>query len=349
MRQTKKRPSRLRLTLLFTLLVFLILTATMLVVGAVFYGLYHLGVLEPLLVSKARFPILLLPFALASIAVGTVLSFMLSRIPLKPFHIMVDGLNRLAGGDYKTRIHLGESRIGKSLSESFNLLAGELENTEMLRSDFINGFSHEFKTPIVSILGFAKLLRRGNVPEEEQREYLAIIEEESSRLADMATNVLNLTKIENQSILTDVTSFDLSEQIRTCVLLLEKKWTRKQLQITADFQEYEVSANEELLKQVWINLLDNAIKFSPEGGEVAITIERRSDAVAVSIRNTGPEISEADRTRIFQKFYQSDRSHSQEGNGLGLSIVRRIVELHRGSVLVSSQNGENTFTVTLPD
>ena len=347
--KTRKRPSRLRLTLLFTLLVFFILTITMVIVAAGFYSLYHVGMLGFLMNPKIRFPLLLLPFALASIAVGTVLSFMLSRIPLKPFHILVDGMTRLAEGDYKARIHLGESQIGKSLSESFNLLAGELENTEMLRSDFINGFSHEFKTPIVSILGFAKLLRRGNVPAEQQAEYLAIIEEESARLAAMATNVLNLTKIENQNILTDVTRYNLSEQLRTCVLLLEKKWTGKSLQITANFNEHMISGNEELLKQVWINLLDNAVKFSPQGGEVSISIARQEKNTVVRIQNTGPEISKEDQTRIFQKFYQGDPSHATQGNGLGLSIVRKIVELHHGSVSVDSKNGKTAFSVALPD
>lgn len=153
-------------------------------------------------------------------------------------------------------------------------MAEELENTQMLRSDFINNFSHEFKTPIVSIAGFAKLLRRGNLTDAQKEEYLAIIEEESLRLAAMATNVMNLTKVENQTILTDLTTFNLSEQIRACVLLLEEKWSRKELDLDLEFPEYTIRANEELLKQVWINLLDNAIKYSPNYGEIGVRIPR---------------------------------------------------------------------------
>lgn len=342
------QPSRLRVTALFTLWVFCILTITMTAAGAVLYGLYQAGGISFLYEEKFRFPILLLLFAIVSIVVGTAISFMLSRIPLKPFHTLMDGMEKLSEGDFQTRIDLGDAQIGKKLSDSFNLLAQELENTEMLRSDFVNGFSHEFKTPIVSILGFARLLRRGSVPPEQQQEYLGIIEEESARLAAMATNVLNMTKIENQTILTDVSRYDLSEQLRTCILLLEKKWTQKKLQITAEFGEYMIDANEELLKQVWINLLDNAVKFAPEEGAVSVSIRQNQDALIVTVSNTGPEISEESRSRIFRKFYQEETSHSGEGNGLGLSIAQKIVKLHRGRISAESCDGITSFFVELP-
>lgn len=346
--RSKKRPFKWQVRLLFTLIIFGILVVTMLIVGAGIYMLYQAGVLSPLMREKSFFPVTILIFILASIAVSTVLTLLFSRVPLRPVHTLVEGMAQLAEGNYETRIDLGDTPLGKNLSESFNLLAGELESTEMLRSDFINGFSHEFKTPIVSIMGFAKLLNRGGVPKEQQAEYLEIIEKESARLAAMATNVLNMTKIENQNILTDITRFDLSEQLRTCVLLLEKKWSRKNLQMTVDFGEYMISGNEEMLKQVWINLLDNAIKFTPEQGEVSIEIREQPGILTVEIGNTGSEIREADQVRIFQKFYQADSSHSTEGNGLGLSIAQKIVQLHNGRMGVSSQSGKTTFSVELP-
>jgi signal transduction histidine kinase len=218
----------------------------------------------------------------------------------------------------------------------------------MLRGDFINNFSHEFKTPIVSIAGFAKLLKRGNLTEEQRIAYLTSIEEESLRLSYMATNVLNLTKIENQTILTDVTSFNLSEQVRSAVLLLEAKWSEKNIDLQLDFDEYTIEGNEELLKQVWINLMDNAVKFSPRCGSVLLDIVKEGFTVKVTVSNTGPEIPEEKRDRIFSKFYQADESHATAGNGIGLAIVKRVVDLHGGAVEVTCKDGMTSFTVTLP-
>ena len=151
-------------------------------------------------------------------------------------------MNRLAAGDFKARLQFGSILSShpafREISTSFNTMAEELENTELLRNDFINHFSHEFKTPIVSITGFAKLLAKGNLPEEQKALYLKSIEEESVRLAELATNVLNLTKVENQTILTEVSPFNLSEQVRAAVLLLENKWTEKNIDLQLDFDEY---------------------------------------------------------------------------------------------------------------
>jgi signal transduction histidine kinase len=227
-------------------------------------------------------------------------------------------------------------------------MAEELEHTEMLRGDFVNNFSHEFKTPIVSITGFTKLLKHGNLSEEETQEYLDIIEEESLRLSAMATNVLNMTKVENQTILTNVSSYNLSEQIRSCVLLLENRWTNKNIEFNLEFDEHEISANEELLKQLWMNLIDNAVKYSPEYGFVTIKIRAEEEFYQVSIANAGIEIPKEKQKKIFEKFYQADESHSTEGNGIGLSIVKYVTELHSGEVSVESTKGITTFTVKLP-
>ena len=205
-------------------------------------------------------------------------------------------MNRLARGEYKSRIEfegiLSKNPSVKEMTDSINKMAEELENTEVLRSDFVNNFSHEFKTPIVSISGFAKLLKTENITEEQRREYLDIIEEESRRLSAMATNVLNLTKVENQTILTDVSSFNLSEQIRTCVLILEDKWTAKQIDLQLDFDEISVVGSEELLRQVWLNLLDNAIKFSYPNTTIGIrTWIEDEKSISVDVANTGSSIS----------------------------------------------------------
>jgi signal transduction histidine kinase len=261
-------------------------------------------------------------------------------------------MNRLADGDYQARLEyrgkLGRLPVVREIADSFNKMAAELENTELLRSDFINNFSHEFKTPIVSIAGFAKLLKKGTLTEEQRLLYLDAIEEESLRLSCMATNVLNLNKVESQSILTDLSRFNLSEQIRSVVLLTEEKWVEKNLDLQPEFDEYAIEANEEMLKQVWINLLDNAVKFTPRCGTVGISIREESDSIAVTVRNTGKEIPAEARDKIFHKFYQGEESHTHEGNGIGLAIVKRVVDLHGGAVTVESENGLTAFTVTLP-
>lgn len=175
----------------------------------------------------------------------------------------------------------------RELEESFNKLAEELGRNEVLRNDFIHDFSHEFKTPIVSISGFAKLLQKGNLTEEQQAEYLSIIETESEKLSNMAMNVLDMSKLDNVGVLTDITRFNLSEQLRHCVLMLEKKWGEKNQEIEIDLPEYYVSGNEDMLSEVWINLLDNAIKFSPEGGKIIVKVFQRDNSLSVEVRNTG--------------------------------------------------------------
>jgi signal transduction histidine kinase len=177
---------------------------------------------------------------------------------------------------------------------------------------------------------------------------LLAIETESMRLANMATNVLNLTKVENQTILTDIKSYNISEQIRTCVLLLENQWSTKNIELSLDFDEYEIFANEELLKQVFINLLDNAIKFSPDGGIVSVEIHEAINHLSVDIKNSGAEIPKDKIDKIFNKFYQADESHAAKGNGVGLAIVKKIVKLHAGRIAVTSEGGITTFTLTLP-
>lgn len=342
---------RVALYVLFTAVVFCLFLITMAVVVGVVVALIHLNVLR---VGTAKLDLhrLIRYIVLASIILGALLSATVSRYPLRPIYQVIEAINRLSAGDFKTRLQFGKwlrhNPAMKELSNSFNRMAEELENTEMLRSDFINAFSHEFKTPIVSIAGFAALLKRGNLTPAQQREYMDAIEEESLRLSAMATNVLNLSKVENQAILRDVTTFNLSEQIRSCVLLLENQWSKKHLELSMDFGEHTITANEELLKQVWINLIDNAVKFTPAYGLMKIAIEPGEQQLSISVTNTGSTIPPESMERIFQKFYQADTSRATQGNGVGLAIVQKVVALHKGTVRVTSQQDITTFTVTLP-
>lgn len=347
-----KKSGRFSLTLYVGLFVFVIQAISILVTAVLAYIFSGLKWIDFGIPSIPDLTELLIFMSVSSIIIGFATALFVSKFPLKPITNIIKQINRLADGDYKARLNFGKKNgnlpILSDISESFNKMAEELEGTETLRSDFINNLSHEFKTPIVSIAGFAKLLKRGNLTEEQKLEYINIIEEESLRLSVLANNVLNLTKVENQAILTDVSYFNLSEQIRSSVLLLEDKWTSKETELSLDIGEISISANEELLKQVWINLLDNAIKFSPKRGTVSIKAECDEKVVSVEISNGGSTISPEKLSKIFNKFYQADDSHSGEGNGVGLAIVKKIVELHAGEIIVTSENDFTSFTVVLP-
>lgn len=349
--QKHEKKHRLALTLLFSLTVFIQIFLTVLLVGLTLYLLIRLGVLQGPDNSQFSPTAVILIFGAASLPVGAVMAILISQIMLRPINTIINRMNRLALGDYQARLDLGmleQHPSFKELTVSFNRMAQELEGTEMLRSDFINNFSHEFKTPIVSIAGFAKLLRTGSLTKSQEQEYLAIIEDESLRLSQMATNVLNLTKVENQTVLTEITEFNLSEQIRACILLLCSKWEQKALEFTLDFSEFFIMGNEELLKQVWINLLDNAIKFSVPSGVIVVDLRQENESVLVSVTNRGITIPLEKQPKIFNKFYQADESHAAEGNGVGLAIVKRVVDLHGGRISVASADGATAFTVTLP-
>lgn len=286
-------------------------------------------------------------FVIVGVLIGIIITASISKLVLKPSWELLSGVRTLSRGDYSVRLDLGGAYEMKELASNFNTLAQELEKTEILRSDFINNFSHEFKTPIVSVKGLVELLKKSSLPEEKRVAYLKIIEEELDRVSDMATNILNLTKIENQTILTEITRFNLSEQIRTCILLLEKKWAKKNIEFKLDFKEYFCRGNEDMLKQVWINLLDNAIKFAFENSVVAVDIEETEDEISVKISDKGETIPQEEFKNIFNKFYQKDKTALSEGNGIGLSIVSHIIKLHQGTVGVESKDNLTTFTVCL--
>lgn len=347
----KERAGTVALALLISGIVFITNTVVMLLTIVAVYGLAHLGFIETA-GGQVGLPGVMKFFFYVSLIIGFLLASLIGKITFKPIKRIIDQLDRLASGDFKARLHFGKPislhPSFKKIEKSFNRAAEELEHTEMLRSDFINNFSHEFKTPIVSIAGFAKLLRRGNLTDEQKEEYLEVIEEESLRLSAMANKVLNLTRVENQTILTEVTSFNLSEQIRGAVLLLAEKWTEKNLYMDMQFDEHMISANEELLKQVWINLLDNAIKFSEPGGTVTVGILEEDDRYSVSVSNSCKDIPKDCIAHIFNKFYQADESHSSQGNGIGLAVVKKVCELHGGAVSAKSEGGTTTFTVLLP-
>ena len=288
---------------------------------------------------------------IVSLITGSAIGFGSNYYALNPLKKLTSEMNNLASGDFSTRLKWQKPLCFipayKNLAESFNTMAEELENTEMLRSDFINNFSHEFKTPIVSITGFAKLLQRDNISDEDKILYAEIIEKESLRLSFLATNILNLTKLENQNILTNQKTYNVSEQIRECFLMFEEKWRTKNINISLDFPEYVINANSDLMQHVFINLIDNAIKFTPENGDIIIELSENKGGLHIIFTNTGSEIAKEHQKKIFNKFYQADESHAGEGSGVGLAIVKKIIDLHNGCISVHSENMKTSFIIDL--
>ena len=345
-----KKPGKRRwsLTLLYSTAFFLIQLAAVLITAALSFLLTKLGVLDNLGIPRNSGFAMLIVMLLISVLVGSVVAIGTVKIPLRPFNRLINNIDRLAAGDFTARMHYGkvmvDNPVFQELSESFNAMAEELENTQMLRSDFINNFSHEFKTPIVSIAGFAKLLRRGNLTDAQKEEYLAIIEEESLRLAAMATNVMNLTKVENQTILTDLTTFNLSEQIRACVLLLEEKWSRKELDLDLEFPEYTIRANEELLKQVWINLLDNAIRAAAQAlpPEVHVRIRKTPEEYLLSVRNRVQDDLDLEDNKL------PGTTKKESGHGMGFANVQEVLRKYGAEYTVSCRDRWFRFTCAIP-
>lgn len=337
----RRRPESLYMTL-WTFLFSVIVAAG--VMAAAAYGfLVFFGLLVNPFFRTLAMPMLLMVFIL-TLAAG------MGRSKLRPMNDLVHAMHAVSQGDFSVRVDAEDvpGDMGE-LACSFNDMAAELGSLELFRKDFINNFSHEFKTPIVSIRGFAKQLERDDLTDDQRREYLDIIVSESDRLANMASNVLLLSKLENQNIVTDRTDYRLDEQVRRCVLLLEKQWSEKELDLDVELEEVTYNGNEEMLNHVWLNLLGNAVKFSPQGASLTVRLVRRGNEAVCTVRDAGPGMDEATRRRVFEKFYQGDTAHATEGNGLGLALVKRIVDLCEGVVEVESAPGQGSaFTVRLP-
>ncbi len=292
--------------------------------------------------------------AVLSIIFGTLLSTATSNMFIKKLKIVSDGMKEISRGNFKVRVEESDkdgavTEFGE-IERSFNQMAADLDGIEMFRNDFINNFSHEFKTPIVSIRGFAKQLKNEGLSEEERREYIDIIISESTRLSNMSSNILLLTKLENQTIVSEKTTFSLDEQVRASILLLEKEWTKKNIEFNLDnICDIQYNFNEEMLSQVWINLISNAIKFTPDSGLITISLSSTDSEIVFKIKDNGIGMSEETQLRIFEKFYQGDKSHNANGNGIGLNIASRIVTLAGGTIEVESEIGcGSEFTVALP-
>ena len=281
---------------------------------------------------------------------GALIAFVLNRIFVHPLVKLADAMKKVAGGDFSLEVKCpSKFRYIKDVYSAFNMMVRELAKTETLQTDFVSNVSHEFKTPINAIEGYASLLQDKQLSPAEQNIYVEKIMFNTRKLSELVGNILLLSKVTNQSMQIKATSFRLDEQIRQSILALESKWEEKEIEFDIELEDIVCTGYENLLSHVWLNLIDNAIKFDPQGGTIRISLSRSGDDAVFSIWNNGPEISPADTERIFTKFYQAESSRASEGNGLGLALVKNIVDSSGGTIGVSSSAGNGTeFTVTLP-
>lgn len=287
---------------------------------------------------------------LFSVLIGACLSIIIGKALIVPVVKLSAAMKRVAKGDFGVRLEYGAvvNEIN-TMIENFNIMARELSATEVLQSDFVSNVSHEFKTPLSVIEGYATLLQDECVSDAERKDYAEKIVLNSRRLSDLVGNVLLLSKLENQNIPSAFSSFKLDEQIRQCIVMLQPKIENKNLELDVKLSETDYCGNQSLLQHVWTNLLDNAIKFNRKGGLLTVILECQSGLIIVRIADEGEGVSEEGMKHIYDKFYQGDSSHRGEGNGLGLSLVKRIIDTHGGSIVCRNlESGGAEFTVTLP-
>ena len=285
----------------------------------------------------------------ASSAVAGIIALLLNQRIFRPMRALSSAINRVAGGDFKVRLECASrSAAIRQIYQDFNVMVAELEKTEVLQSDFVSNVSHEFKTPINAIEGYATLLQDGS-GSPQQRGYVERILLNTRRLSTLVGNILLLSKVSNHAIPTAQATYRVDEQIRQAILLLEPKWEEREVEFDVDLDEVTWNGPESLMHHVWSNLIGNAIKFGPRGGLVSIRLKGGAEDFVFSVADQGAGVPETERKRIFHKFYQLDSSHKQEGNGLGLALVKQIVDGCGGEITVENlPEGGCRFDVRLP-
>lgn len=342
---SKKRHSTIWLR--FAGVVFLTILTVFLVITVIWFLLFEFNVIE-VNPHERKAPVLLLLFG--SLLLGGTVALYVGRTIIRPIKKMGEAFREVSEGNFEVRVPEDE-RIDeiREIAKQFNAMTYDLSHIETLRTDFVANVSHEFKTPISSIEGYATLLQTPSLSEEKRLRYTQKILENSRRLSNLTSNILLLSKLENQEIVTDKKQFRLDEQIRKTILLLEDKWTKKNIEFNLDLPLQMYYGSEKLLEQVWYNIIDNAIKHSSMGGLIEIRIKNEQFFVSVEIEDHGEGMTEDVMKHIFEKFYQGDSSRKEEGNGLGLALVKRIINICNGKISVQSALGcGSIFSVELP-
>ena len=292
---------------------------------------------------------LLIQLNIFSLIVAVVSAHFISKLFFNPIKDLREGMQKVADGDFDTRVETKSSSVEiQELVAGFNMMAQELGSTEILQTDFVSNVSHEFKTPINAIEGYTMLLQSTENIDEVENEYIEKILFNTKRLSTLVSNILLLSKIENQSIQTHKEYYGLDEQIRESILALEPSWTEKNIDFDVDMDSIQYFGNEAMLHHIWDNLIGNAVKFSPKNSEIKITLKKKKNTIVFTVEDNGPGLTEEAQKHLFDKFYQADTSHKEEGNGLGLALVKRIVSIAGGEITAQNiETGGCRFTVTI--
>ncbi len=306
--------------------------------------------LELLLPFSASIP-QLIQLNIFSLIVAMVATHFLSKMFFDPIKELRHGMQKIADGKFDTRLQTkSSSNEIQEVFAGFNMMAQELESTEILQTDFVSNVSHEFKTPINAIEGYTMLLQSTDNIDEIENEYIEKILFNTRRLSSLVSNILLLSKLENQSIQTNQEHYCLDEQIRESILALESAWEPKNIEFDVELNTVTYCGNKNIMHHVWSNLLSNAIKFSPDGSKIKMRLFNEQDAAVFTIEDEGSGISEESKKHLFDKFYQADTSHKEEGNGLGLALVKNILTLCGGEIFAENNDGDGCrFTVKLPN
>ena len=345
-----KEDKHRKLYIKLVMLVFVSILATYLVFMVALIILSATGTIQLSNTWQWSPAVLIIVLMLGSLILGFVITLFAARKFLKPINALSQATKRVARGDFNVQIEPSKSSDEMSeLIENFNRMVKNLANIETLKQDFVANVSHEFKTPLATIQGYSTLLQDETLSAEERKTYTKYIIIATKQLSSLTTNILKLSKIENNAESFEKKKYDCAEQIRQAILFLETQWTEKNIDLDINITNAEIFANEELLMQVWLNIIGNAIKFSSYGSPIRINTMTRNGKFLFSVKDHGCGMDETTKRRIFDKFYQGDNSHSKEGNGLGLSLVKKIIDISGGEIYIKSAKGEGTeFLVVLP-
>lgn len=288
---------------------------------------------------------------LFSSTIGFGISGVVIRLLLNPILKLKEAMSKVIESDFSVQLD-EEQRVDevRELYHSFNLMVNQLNSIQNLQKDFTSIISHEFKTPLSAIQGYVQLLQTPDLETEVREDYQHRIIRSTKQLATLSDNILKISKLDNQSFTIEKKAYQLDEQLRECILDLHNSWAAKGISMTVDLEPIQFNGNEDLLGQVWMNLLDNAIKYNYPSGHIIIKLITEPNAVTVTIEDTGVGIPSEKLPLIFERFFQVDNSRVSSGNGLGLSIVKRIIDAHNGQIDFQSETGEGThITVKLPN
>lgn len=330
-----------------TILIFFSLVISTLAFFALMYVLTSLEIVDT---NNFRTVPVLLIFGIFSISIGTVVSAFVVKRVLNPIMVLRMNMEKVAKRDFTIQMNQYQSiKEVQKLYTSFNTMVRELNSVETLRNEFTTTVSHEFKTPVATIQGYVQLLQNLDLSESERQDYYKRILNGTQQLSTLSDNILNLTKLNNENFVLNKRQFRLDEQIREVILFLQPKWEKQQLGWTIDLENATINGDEEFLHQVWLNLIDNAIKYNQTAGTIAISLTKDDSSCCIEIEDSGIGMTEETIQKMFERFYQEDTTRKTQGNGLGLSLVKEIIELHEGQITAVSKPGAGTkFCIQLP-